>query len=237
MATKTLPRHVAVATPARTVAYTRVSTDEQSANGQSLAVQEAQLRGWAQMTNRTIDAVVVEAGVSGGIAFSERPEGSKLWAQLQRGDNLVVAKLDRFSRNLFDCLQVSQELQKRGVNLFLLDVGASDPVTGNGQSKLFLSMLGAFAEFERDRISERIKATKQRQKANGEFSGGVAPFGWRYDANKRLMPVPEQQAVIRRVKRLWAKGYTPREISAELRKRGEYLSHVTVRKVLNGRAV
>jgi DNA invertase Pin-like site-specific DNA recombinase len=149
----------------RTVAYCRVSTEEQSANGQSLAVQEQQLRGWGQMTERHIDQVVIEAGVSGGIPFAQRPEGGKLWASLRRGDNLVVAKLDRFSRNLFDCLQVSQELQKRGVNLFLLDVGASDPVTGNGQSKLFLSMLGAFAEFERDRISERIKATKQRQKA------------------------------------------------------------------------
>jgi DNA invertase Pin-like site-specific DNA recombinase len=81
-------------------------------------------------------------------------------------------------------LHVSQELQKRGVNLFLLDVGASDPLTGNEQSKLFLSMLGAFAEFERDRISERIKATKQRQKARGEFSGGVAPFGFTSDADK-----------------------------------------------------
>jgi DNA invertase Pin-like site-specific DNA recombinase len=187
------------------------------------------------MTDRSIDVVITDAGVSGGIPFAQRPEGSKLWADLRRGDNLVVAKLDRFSRNLFDCLQVSQELQKRGVNLFLLDVGASDPVTGNGQSKLFLSMLGAFAEFERDRISERIRATKQRQKANGEFSGGVAPFGWVYDDERKLRSVPTQQAVIRRIKRLSANGWTPREISADLKERGEYLSHVTVRKVLNGR--
>jgi DNA invertase Pin-like site-specific DNA recombinase len=202
-----------------------------------LQVQEQQLRGWAQMTERSIDAVVIEAGVSGGVPFAQRPEGGKLWADLRKGDNLVVAKLDRFSRNLFDCLQTSQELQKRGVNLSLLDIGASDPVTGNGQSKLFLAMLGAFAEFERDRISERIKATKQRQKARGEFSGGVARFGWRYDTDKRLVPVRDQQAVIKRVKWLAAKGLSPHKISAELRERGEYLSHVTVRKVLNGRAV
>jgi DNA invertase Pin-like site-specific DNA recombinase len=147
----------------------------------------------------------------------------------------VVAKLDRFSRNLFDCLQVSQELQRRGVNLFLLDVGASDPVTGNGQSKLFLSMLGAFAEFERDRISERIKATKQRQKQNGEFSGGIAPFGWRYDESKRLVPIPEQQQELRRIKRMHIKGLSPYKISADLASRGVKLSHVTIRKITAGR--
>jgi DNA invertase Pin-like site-specific DNA recombinase len=95
---------------------------------------------------------------------------------------------------------------------------------------------GAFAEFERDRISERIKATKQRQKARGKFSGGVAPFGWVYDAQRRMVPVPAQQAVLRRVRRLSAKGYTPRQISADLRARGEYLSHVTIRKILSRRA-
>jgi DNA invertase Pin-like site-specific DNA recombinase len=219
----------------RTVGYCRVSTEEQSANGQSLQVQEAQLRGWGLMRNQRIDRIVTEAGVSGGIPFAQRPEGGKLWADLRKGDNLVVSKLDRFSRNLFDCLQVSQELQKRGVNLFLLDVGASDPVTGNGQSKLFLSMLGAFAEFERDRISERIKATKQRQKAMGQFSGGVAPFGWAYDENKRLVPDPAQQLVIKRIRRLSDRGLSPARISQKLREQGEPLSHVTVRKVLVNR--
>jgi DNA invertase Pin-like site-specific DNA recombinase len=219
----------------RTIGYARVSTEEQSANGQSLAVQEQQLRGWAQMTERSIDTVVIEAGVSGGVPFIQRPEGGKLWAELRRGDNLVVAKLDRFSRNLFDCLQVSRELQKRGVNLFLLDVGAADPVTGNGQSKLFLSMLGAFSEFERDRISERIKATKQRQKARGEFSGGVAPYGWVYDAGK-LVAVPEQQRTITRIRQLARRGLSPYRISADLALRGVKLSHVTVRKIIAGRA-
>jgi DNA invertase Pin-like site-specific DNA recombinase len=216
----------------RTIGYVRVSIEEQSANGQSLAVQEQQLRGWAQMTERSIDRVVIEAGVSGGVPFAQRPEGGTLWAELRRGDNLVVAKLDRFSRNLFDCLQVSQELQKRGVNLFLLDVGASDPVTGNGQSKLFLSMLGAFGEFERDRISERIKATKQRQKARGEFSGGVAPYGWVYDRDHKLVAVPEQQKTIQRIRQLARKGPSPYKISADLAANGVKLSHVTVRKII-----
>jgi DNA invertase Pin-like site-specific DNA recombinase len=52
-------------------------------------------------------------------------------------------------------------------------------------SRLCLTIVSAFAEFERDRIGERIRATKQRQKANREFSGAV-PFGFTVDANRRL---------------------------------------------------
>ena len=219
----------------RTIGYVRVSSDMQAENGQSLEVQQHTLAGWAQMMGLSLDAVVIEAGVSGGVAFAERPEGGKLLASLTRGDTLVAVKLDRFSRDLFDCLGVSQQLQDRGVALYLLDVNPADPVTGNGVSKLFMQMLGAFAEFERGRISERIKATKQRQKAKGEFSGGVAPFGWEYDDQKRLVPDPAQQAVIKRIRRMTDRGLSPHKISIKLREEGEYLSHMTVRKILTGR--
>jgi DNA invertase Pin-like site-specific DNA recombinase len=158
----------------RVFGYARVSTSEQSTNGQSLATQQRQLEGWAQMQDIRLDKVVIET-ISGGVEFAKRPEGGKLLAELRRGDVLAVTKLDRFSRNLFDCLGVSEMLQERGVSLYLLDVNPSDPVTGNGMSKLFMSMLGAFSEFERSRIGERIREIKQQQKARGEFTGARRP--------------------------------------------------------------
>jgi DNA invertase Pin-like site-specific DNA recombinase len=218
----------------RTVGYCRVSTEEQSTNGQSLHVQETQLRGWAQMTGRYIDQVVHDV-VSGGTQFAKRPEGGTLLACLAKGDVLVVAKLDRFSRNLFDCLQLAQEFQRRGISLFLLDVGASDPVTGNGQSKLFLSMLGAFAEFERDRIRERIRATKVRQRQLGQYSGGARQFGWTVGADRQLVAVPEEQRALQRIAELHAQGLSPRKIAAHLKDCGLPVSHVTIRKILAGR--
>jgi DNA invertase Pin-like site-specific DNA recombinase len=59
-------------------------------------------------------------------------------------------------------------------------------------------MLGAFAEFERDRIGER-------QKAAGEYSGGVPPWGYVYDADRRLRRDPEARKTIRRIKALAAR--------------------------------
>ena len=221
--------------PGRVYGYTRVSTDMQAEHGQSLDLQRDQLAGWAQMTQRQIDETIIEGGVSGSVPFAKRPEGGRLFASLARGDSLVCTKIDRFSRNLFDCLSVAQEFQKRGVTLYLLDVDGTDPVTGNGKSKLFLSMLGAFAEFERDRISTRIRESKQRQKRNGEYLGGPPPFGWVHDAERKLVPVPEQQATLRRIRKLAADGLSPRKISRTLAMGGVKLSHVTVGKIVAGR--
>jgi DNA invertase Pin-like site-specific DNA recombinase len=216
----------------RVFGYARVSTSEQSTNGQSLATQQRQLAGWAQMQDLRLDRVVIET-ISGGVEFARRSEGGKLLAELRRGDVLAVTKLDRFSRNLFDCLGVSEMLQEQGVSLYLLDVNPSDPVTGNGMSKLFMSMLGAFSEFERSRIGERIREIKQQQKARGEFTGGPPPFGFRHDEHKNLVPVPEQQAAIRQMRRLKAKGLSLRAIAAQIADSGIRISHVGVLRALS----
>ena len=219
-----------------TYAYCRVSTDAQAEDGQSLEVQRRQLEGWAMQRGATLDGVHVEAGVSGAVPFHERLEGGKLWAELRKGDVLVAAKLDRMFRSASDCLAVVEAFKARGVSLFLLDLnGGADDVSGNGIARLFLTIVAAFAAFERDRIGERIRATKQAQKARGEYLGGRAPFGFIYDDAKRLQPVPEQQAVLRRIRKLAGDGLTPRKISLTLAMNGVKLSHVTVGKIIAGR--
>ena len=220
----------------RTFGYVRVSSDAQAEDGQSLDVQQRQLEGWAMQRGQQLDVVVVEPGVSGAIPFHERPEGAKLWASLTKGDTLVAAKLDRLFRSAADCLAVVEAFKARGVSLFLLDLnGGADDVSGNGIARLFLTIVSAFAEFERDRIGERIRQTKRAQKARGEYLGGKPPFGFSYDAEHRLVPVPEQQRALRRIKKLAADGLSPYRISAALANNGVKLSHVTVRKIIAGR--
>jgi DNA invertase Pin-like site-specific DNA recombinase len=227
--------HAARATTAgRCYGYIRVSSDEQAETGQSLQIQEQQLRGWALQHSQTLDAIYIEPGVSGAIAFSGRPEGGKLWAGLQRGDTVVAAKLDRMFRSAADCLSVVEAFKARGVSLFLLDLnGGADDVSGNGIARRFLTIVSAFAEFERDRIGERIRATKRAQKARGEYSGGSPPFGFAYDVNRKLVPVPEQQRELHRIRKLHAQGLSPRKISAELAARGVRLSHTTIYKLVD----
>jgi hypothetical protein len=119
------------------------------------------LERWAMQRGVTLDGVHVEAGISAGIPFNERPEGGRLWAELRKGDALVAAKLDRMFRSAGDCLAVIETFKARGVSLFLLDLnGGADDVSGNGIARLFLTIVSAFAEFERDRLGERIRATR-----------------------------------------------------------------------------
>jgi DNA invertase Pin-like site-specific DNA recombinase len=235
---RAIRRAIAAESPSRTFAYVRVSSDEQAESGQSLAVQEQQLRGWAMQHNRSLDQVVVEPGVSAGIPFGERPEGSKLWASVQRGDTVVAAKLDRMFRSAADCLHVVESFKRAEVSLYLLDLnGGADDVSGNGIARLFLTIVSAFAEFERDRIGERIRATKKAQRARGEYLGGKPPFGFSYDAGHKLIPVPAQQAALLRIHKLHAEGLSPYRISNDLKENGTPLSHVSVRKIIaRGRA-
>ena len=86
-------------------------------------------------------------------------------------------------------------MRKRGVGLHLLDLGGD--ISGNGMSKLFLTIAAAFAEAERDRIRERVTQVKADQKARGRYLGGILPFGYRRGEGGELVPVDADQEAIR----------------------------------------
>jgi DNA invertase Pin-like site-specific DNA recombinase len=191
-----------------------VSTAAQAGEGESLDVQRRQLEGWAHMQGQRLDAVFVERGISGSVPLVQRLEGARLWAGLRRGDTVVAAKLDRLFRSALDALQAVEELKDRGVALVLLDLGGD--ISGNGLSKLFLTIAAAFAEAERDRIRERVAQVKRDQRQRGRYLGGRIPYGFRVGEEGALEPVPEQQAAIRRASELRAAGAPLRAIRAAL---------------------
>jgi DNA invertase Pin-like site-specific DNA recombinase len=103
------------------------------------------------------------------------------------------------------------------------------PVTAS--PRLFLTIVSACAEFERDRIGERIRATERAQKARGEYSGGNIAFGWRRTSGK-LVEVREEQAAIRKMKALRKKGLSLRAIRDAMREAGVGISHMGVQNAL-----
>jgi DNA invertase Pin-like site-specific DNA recombinase len=105
-------------------------------------------------------------------AKQARPGLAACLKALHPGDTLVVWKLDRVARSLLHLLEIMQDLQERQVRLQILEgVGAQmNPATSEG--KLFLSMLGAFAEFERTLIRERVVAGLVAARARGHKGGG-----------------------------------------------------------------
>ena len=160
---------------------------------------------------------------------SERPKGGALFARV-RGDAVIAPKLDRLFRSALDALKVVDDLRRRAVSLCLLDLGGD--ISGNGLSKLFLTIAAAFAEAERDRIKERVSQSKADQKARGRYLGGTVPFGYRRGESGELVPHEGEQEAIRDMVALRAQGRPLRAIAEAVRAKGVKISHDGVAGVL-----
>lgn len=203
--------------------YVRVSTLLQAKEGESLEAQRRQVTSYAASKGFDIpdENLFVEAGVSGGTNFEERPEGGRLFERLQAGDLVIFPKLDRGFRNTRNALNVLHDLKTRGVSVHFIDLGGD--VTGNGVGAIVFTILSAFATFERERIAARIREVKQLKKAQGKFTGGRRAFG--YDVIDGVkVPRPDEQAVISEMKKM-------REAGAGYRDIAEWMARTQERKM------
>ena len=194
--------------------YSRVSLQKQADDGCGLDVQKRIVEGYAMIQGWSIDEMVIEEGVSGSIRFEDRPEGSKLIARLRKGDTIVASKLDRLFRSARDALNVVEELKAKGVSIHVIDLHGD--IT-NGIAKIFMTITAAFAEMERERISDRLKETKAYLSSQGVFNGGKRPFGYDIVQDgdvQRMVPRADEQAVIETMKTMKASGSSLRKIGA-----------------------
>ena len=146
----------------RAAIYARVSTFEQEPENQLQELRRyVEARGWT-------GTEFVDRGVSG--AKDKRPALDALLkdAKRRRFDVLVCWRLDRLGRNLKHLVTLLEELQAVGVAFVSLGEGI-DCTTPAG--KLQLHILAALAEFERERIRERVLAGLARAKAQGKRLG------------------------------------------------------------------
>lgn len=208
--------------------YVRVSTVQQANEGESLDTQLKQIQSYSVLKGFEIprENFVTERGVSGSVEFHRRPEGSKLFERLEAGDVLIFSKLNRAFRNTRNALNTLHELKERGVSVHFIDLGGD--VTNDGIGSVIFTILSAFATFERERIATRIREVKQVQRTEGKFLGGYTRFGYLVEQEK-LIPKPEEQAIIREMKVMRRRGMSLRRISAWLQKTYHVLmSHSTV---------
>ena len=140
--------------------YARVSTPKQEKNGNSLDEQREKLQAAGAQE-------IVSDSYTG--TKIDRPAFTALLDKLGAGDTLVVTKLDRFARTAVEGGAIVKTLHERGVTINILNMGIAD---NTPMGKLMVTMLLAFAEFERDMIVERTQAGKAIARANGKQVDG-----------------------------------------------------------------
>lgn len=146
---------------ARTFAYCRVSTADQTTDNQ---VREIDAAGFAVDAKR-----IVTETVSGSLPAMERKGFAKLLDRLEAGDVLIVTKLDRLGRNAMDVRATVEKLAGEGIRVHCLALGGTDLTSPAG--KMTMGVIAAVAEFERDLLIERTQAGLSRAKAEGKALG------------------------------------------------------------------
>jgi DNA invertase Pin-like site-specific DNA recombinase len=168
---------------ARVYGYIRASTDKQIASPET---QRQIIEEYARRLGRTVDHYFIDPAVSGKKSLFDRDAGKEMLTQLESGDEVIVARLDRLSRSFVGFAKILEFWLKHKIKMHLCDMpgGVFDP--DNPMSELLIGVLIIFANYERRLISVRTREGLQARKLRGEKYCRWAEYGWRWE--KRFDP-------------------------------------------------
>ncbi|MGB3279514.1 MAG: recombinase family protein [Pseudorhodobacter sp.] len=110
--------------------------------------------------------------ISGSMAIAQREGFSKLLDRMEKGDVLIVTKLDRLGRDAIDVSTTVAKLEDIGIRVHCLALGGVDLTSSAG--KMTMNVINAVAQFERDLLIERTQSGLARAKAEGKMLGRPA---------------------------------------------------------------
>lgn len=139
------------------VGYIRVSTLDQNTSRQ-----EEQLQGF------TLDETYIDKASGKDM---NRPQLKEALKHCRKGDTLIVHSMDRLARNLDDLRAIVRGLTDRGVAVQFVKENLTFKDDKNAAAQLMLSIMGAFAEFERSLIKERQREGIAIAKTKGVYTG------------------------------------------------------------------
>ncbi|MEG2789672.1 MAG: recombinase family protein [Romboutsia sp.] len=188
----------------RAVGYCRISTLMQVDNT-SLKDQEDKIRMYAKLHDIGIDEIFIDKAVSG--KSTDRREYDKMidYVKGNNIDMIIVYKNDRIHRSLYNLLAMIHELQECEVAL----VSVTEMFdTSTPQGRLFLHMIGSFAEFERAVINERTRNGRIARLNEKKWVGGKPSLGYKVNKDGKFKIDEEEAKIVREIFRLRSKGYS-----------------------------
>ena len=204
-------------TPTRAIAYLRVSTEKQADAGVSLEAQRAKVEAYAALYDLELVTVEVDAGASA--KSLDRPALARALAALEAGEAaaLLVVKLDRLTRSVRDLGDLVELSNRQGWGLLSVSEQLD---TRTAAGRMVLNILAAVSQWEREAIGERTAVAMAHMRANDEYTGGEAPYGWRLAEDGALEADPAEQAAIAVARDLRDAGLSLRKVGAALAARG-----------------
>lgn len=185
----------------RAVLYARCSGDDRGQEGRNLASQLELARQYAQGKGYTVVEEIAEDDRGASGAAFELAGLSRIREMAAAGDFdvLVPRELDRLSRNLAKQLIVEEELKRVGVGIEYALYDYPDTPEGN----LMKNVRASFAEFEREKIAERVtRGRNNKIKAGHVVASGSVPYGYRsgvVDGKNTLVPYEPEAKIVRLV--------------------------------------
>jgi len=198
----------------RAALYLRVSTD-----GQTCENQERELRASAARMGHEVMQVYRDDGISGARGRDRRPSFDALHRDIARRKfDLVMAwSVCRLGRSLRDLLGLLEDMRAKNVDLFLEKQGLD---TSTPSGRLIFQVVGAFSEFEREMIRERVVAGMSRARANGKHVGRPPLDPELREKIRRALQERGRPGVRAIAKKFQVSPTTVQSISSESRDRG-----------------
>ncbi|HEP1482184.1 TPA: recombinase family protein [Streptococcus pyogenes] len=206
--------------------YCRVSSMHQAIEGYSIEQQRDSLTKYCEAMEWNIYDIYIDAGFSGGKL--ERPAMDKLIREAEAGkfDTVAVYKLDRLSRSVQDTLHLIRDVFKEhDINFVCLQENID---TKSAMGNLFLTLLSAIAEFEREQITERMAMGRHGRAKSGKSMMWARPaYGYRYDRESQTVSVVQSEAtIVKRIYKEYLEGKSVSKIKNDLNSEG----HITKEK-------
>jgi len=176
-----------------TAIYVRVSTEEQAQEGFSIRAQEQKLKDFVNVKDWSIYDLYIDEGISGK-NITERPAITRMIDDIKAGHvkNVLVFKLDRLTRSVADLVYLIDVFNQNACAFNSL-MESLDTSTASG--RMFIKIIGIFAEFERENISERVRIGKERKTREGySNNSGHRSYGYDRAVGERIQTINESEA-------------------------------------------
>jgi DNA invertase Pin-like site-specific DNA recombinase len=194
--------------------------------------QEDTIKAWCATNNAVVVSWHDETdSVSGKTTNRVGLKAAMTEALSGETDGLIVARVDRFARNLGEGLVAVKSLHDAGRQFIAVRDGIGGHNAGTQAGKLLLTMLLLFAEWQLETATDYWDATKRRHIGNGVATN--YPWGYTKGTDRRLVPVPDEAREVVRIFELRAAGASWQAIADDLNGRGVPTPEAPLRKGAN----